>query len=92
MLKRCSMSILLPIVAACCMWGLPAICEEGLYNIGKAGLRDLPGAMVAIGWFGLNNFLRLATGEEGGFDSAGKSDLGGFVTGVGRAGGVVSVA
>ena len=29
MLKKCSMSTLLPIVAVCCMWGSPAICEDG---------------------------------------------------------------
>jgi putative endonuclease len=35
---------------------------------------------------------RWATGEEGGSDRTGKSDLGGFVAAVGGAGGVVSVA
>jgi hypothetical protein len=58
MLKSCSMCTLLPIVAVCCMWGSRAICEDGFYSIGKAGLRDLPRAMTAIGWFGLSDFLR----------------------------------
>jgi hypothetical protein len=95
---------LLPIVAVCCMWDSRAICEDGLYNIAKVGLRDLPRVMTAIGWFGLNDFLRLrqdcaretdqtvATGEEGRFDRTGKSDLGRSVAGMGWSGGTLSGA
>src|SRR6266404_3908561 len=104
MLNRCSMSTWLPIVAVCCMWGLPVICEDGLYSIAKGGLRGLPRAMIAIGWFGLSDFLRLrldcsrktdqtvSAGNEGRSDRTGESDLGRFVVAVGRVGGVVSVA
>jgi hypothetical protein len=52
------MFTLLPIVAVCCMWGLRAICEYGLYSIVKVGVRDLPKAMIVIGWFGLSGFPR----------------------------------
>jgi hypothetical protein len=86
------------------MWGSPAICEGELYSIAKGGLRGLPRAIFAIGWFGLNVLdgcswnnpgetdQTVATGEEGRLDRTGKSDLGGFVISVGRLGGALSVA